>query len=202
MRGGATLRSDSTDESIYQLIKDLEKKIADYHDRTAELEAKLETHQADLMGALKGKLTEDIISEIASEVIENQDFDNGVASLVQNAIENNHPPEDLLAEAVSLPIPTYNETINGTFVEMETPPNQGETTGNLVSGDWCIVSFGAFFWGTKWEIRKPFPGWKDGCHRCPVDSDGNKWEVQDSAFVQSTFNDNGSPLMFYWYKCV
>ena len=48
MRGGAALRSDSTDESIYQLIKDLQQELKSYQARTAALEAEVESHRAKL----------------------------------------------------------------------------------------------------------------------------------------------------------
>jgi hypothetical protein len=139
MRGGVTLRSDSTDEGIYQVIKNLEKRTSEleaelksYQDisekRIADLEAELKSHQEakldankeNLMGELKTIMTKDIIAEIAVEVIKNQDFDHGVASLVQDTIASNHPPEDLMEQARSISVPnithTINEDIGGTFL--------------------------------------------------------------------------------------
>jgi hypothetical protein len=132
MRGGVTLRSVSTDEGIYQVIKNLEKRTSEleaelksYRDisekRIADLEAeKLDANKENLMGALKMIMTKDIIAEIAVEVIKNQDFDYGVASLVQDAIASNHPPEDLMEQARSISVPnithTINEDIGGTFL--------------------------------------------------------------------------------------
>jgi hypothetical protein len=232
MRGGATLRSDSTDESIYQAIKDLEKRNdqaikdlekrnadlekrnadfekrnADFEKKTAALEAKLEAQQTDLMGGLKVKLTSDIISEIAADVVENQSFEDGVASLVENTITNNRPPDDLLKEVESLPLPTMNMTINGTPVDKETYLGAG-TSGDLASGSWCVMSVGYWKSSSYWQWYSGFDGWyhwyvsgpepiHHGCGRCATPWSTKHWD----SYVQNSWDDNGWPVIWYWHVC-
>jgi len=209
MRGGATLRSDSTDESIYQVIKDLkkrtaeleaalkshrdisEKRIADLEaERMSHQEAKLETKQEDLMGALKVMLTQDVISEIAGAVIGNEVFDDGVATLVQDTLANDHPPEYLMEQARSLPV-----------ADTETYVNAGETT-TLNSGDWCISLHG--FWdtsrrgvGERWMVQSVPYGWDTGCGSCP-----NGFNIIPRLNVQiDEAHPIHHPKVQYWHTC-
>ena len=159
--------------------------------RNDALEAELKSHCVQFETQQSVMLTQDTISEIASEVIGNPDFVDGVASLVESAIASNHPPDDLLAEAASLPT-------NGTIVEKETYLNTGETA-SLVSGAWCAHSFGRWVYheghGMFWEVGDT-SGWTNGCHLC-----SNGPNRSPSAYVESTNESNGNERVINWYKC-
>lgn len=148
------------------------------------------------------KAADDIISENPSDVMENQNFENGVASMVQNAIEDNHPPEDISEEAAALPIPNTNRTsIDGTFVDL----NAGTTaTTSLVSGEWCIPSVGTwnYYSGHGWfsEVNFPPSEWWNSCAQCPTaGSTRDHWSRVQT--VTETDGAIGKVRVVYWNRC-
>ena len=159
------------------------------------LEAKVETQQAT-------KLTQDLIDEIAAELIENEAFDDGMAALVQNITASNRPPDDVLEEVASYQYPAHNGTAPPgppvrPVVEKETYLDAG---GYLEGGTWCYYSYerwnvynGQWYWeGIYAETSIP-----SSCGNCH-----NPWSVQWGSSVHATYDNLYEyPMIQHWTYC-
>ena len=125
MRGsGVSLRSDAataTDVDIYQLISNLAGKVE-------ELEAKLESAEAELV------LHKDKATELETKLIQlSQDNNASVAEIAEEVFESHSVPEELLREAETYKLPSPNGTIAEKTIGL-----QGSSVG-LISGGWCLA---------------------------------------------------------------